>query len=163
VFTDDGRRMGNRCPECSGLFLGSEEVGSAVGGAARGALTAERIATLPPGGLACPRDGKDMRALVHNEVEIDLCPECGSLWLDAGEIEKIGARKPRKGARKAAAAAAVAAAGGAAAFAAADPGVRSSLLGNLASGAGELAVDGVVEVAIEFAGEALGALLEGLF
>jgi Zn-finger nucleic acid-binding protein len=24
------------------------------------------------------------------DVEVDLCPSCGGLWLDAGELEKIG-------------------------------------------------------------------------
>jgi Zn-finger nucleic acid-binding protein len=24
------------------------------------------------------------------EVEVDLCPSCGGLWLDAGELEKLG-------------------------------------------------------------------------
>jgi Zn-finger nucleic acid-binding protein len=24
------------------------------------------------------------------EVEVDLCPSCGGLWLDAGELERIG-------------------------------------------------------------------------
>jgi Zn-finger nucleic acid-binding protein len=28
------------------------------------------------------------------EVEVDLCPSCGGLWLDHGEIERIGRGKP---------------------------------------------------------------------
>lgn len=27
---------------------------------------------------------------VVGDVEVDLCPSCGGLWLDAGELEKIG-------------------------------------------------------------------------
>jgi len=160
MFTDDGKRMANRCPDCSGLLLGAEEVGTALGD---GSAAAARIASLPQGKLACPHDGTAMRTLVHQDVEIDLCPDCGALWLDAGELEKLGKGK-RKGARKAAAVAALAAAGaGAATVAAADPGVRSSLLGNVASSVGEVVGDGVIEVAFEFAGQAVGALLEGIF
>lgn len=28
------------------------------------------------------------------DVEVDLCPSCGGLWLDHGEIERIGRGKP---------------------------------------------------------------------
>ncbi len=28
------------------------------------------------------------------DVEVDLCPSCGGLWLDKGEIERIGKGKP---------------------------------------------------------------------
>jgi len=160
IFQDDGKRMANRCAECSGLLLGSEEVGKALGDGS----VAKRVRSLPQGKLSCPHDGTAMRTLVHQEVEIDLCPECGSLWLDNGELDKLGGARRKGSGRKAAAVAALAAAGaGAATVAAADPGVRSSLLGDVASSVGEVAVDGVVEIAIEFAGQAVGALLEGIF
>jgi Zn-finger nucleic acid-binding protein len=163
IFTDDGRHTSNRCGRCSGLLLDAEAVAGAMG-EGRGSLSPERIRALPEGGLACPRDGAAMRALVHKEVELDLCPDCGALWLDAGELDKIGARKAS---RKALAGAALAAAGGAAAVAAAAPGAGSSIVRDLASGVGEfvgeIAVDGVVEVALEFAGQAVGTLLESIF
>ena len=28
------------------------------------------------------------------DVEVDLCPSCGGLWLDHGEIERLGRGKP---------------------------------------------------------------------
>jgi len=28
------------------------------------------------------------------DVEVDLCPSCGGLWLDHGEIERVGRGKP---------------------------------------------------------------------
>jgi len=30
------------------------------------------------------------------DVEVDLCPSCGGLWLDQGEIERIGRGKPEE-------------------------------------------------------------------
>ena len=161
TFTDDGKRMRNRCPGCSGLLLGDHEVAQTIGNGQGGprALDSARVAALPQGGLACPRDGVPMRLLVHQGVELDLCAECGSLWLDTGELEKIGARKGRKAMR----AAAIGAAAGAVAVAAAAPQASSSLVGDIAAGVGATVADGVVEVALEFVGEAVGALLEGLF
>jgi Zn-finger nucleic acid-binding protein len=162
IFADDGKRMSNSCPDCKGLLLGAEEVGRALGEGRE--MPMERIATLPQGALACPHDGTAMRTLVHREVEIDLCAECGALWLDAGELDKLGAGKGRKGSRKAMAAAALVAAGaGAATVAAANPVAQSSFVSSIADSVGGFAVEGVVEVAFEFAGEALGALVEGIF
>jgi Zn-finger nucleic acid-binding protein len=31
-----------------------------------------------------------------SDVEVDLCPSCGGLWLDHGEIERIGRGKPEE-------------------------------------------------------------------
>jgi Zn-finger nucleic acid-binding protein len=28
------------------------------------------------------------------DVEVDLCPSCGGLWLDHGEVERLGRSKP---------------------------------------------------------------------
>lgn len=160
IFSDDGKRMANRCAECSGLLLGAEEVGKALGDGS----AAKRVRALPEGSLACPYDSARMRTLVHREVEIDLCPECGAMWLDAGELEKLRGDKARKGSRKAVlGAAALAAGAGAATVAAASQPAQGSFLGSVAESVGGVAVDGVVEVAIEFAGQALGALLEGIF
>jgi len=30
-----------------------------------------------------------MRVMLHNKVEIDLCPDCRGCWLDRGELQKI--------------------------------------------------------------------------
>jgi hypothetical protein len=97
-----------------------------------------------------------MRQLVHLEVELDLCPECGAVWVDHGELDKIVGRKPGRG-KAARAAAGALAAGAAVAATAAAPDKQS-----LASGVGELArdvaVEGAIDVVFEFAVEAIGAL-----
>jgi Zn-finger nucleic acid-binding protein len=161
TFTEEADRTFDHCPECKGLFFGPDEVARALGGAGHGLRS--RVAGLAQGALPCPRDGKPMRVLMHEGVELDLCADCGSLWLDAGELGKVGKKGVRKGRKAAATAALVAAAGLSAGAVAAEPAARGSLVGDIASGVGELAVDGVVEVALEFAGEAIGALLDGLF
>ena len=157
VFCDDGNHLRDRCPRCEGVLLASEEVVVALGrhGGNPAALDADHIAGLPEGGIACPRDGTGMRRIDHRGVELDLCPQCRALWLDAGEVEKIRGiaargRKSRKG--KLAAGAAVAAA--AAASAADKPGLAAQV----AEAAGEVAVSGAIDLAFEFVGEALGAL-----
>jgi Zn-finger nucleic acid-binding protein len=164
TFTEDGTHMRNRCPECSGLLLEDEEVAQALTpgrGKPRAALTRDQVGALPDGGLACPRDGAGMRRLEHHGVELDLCPECRALWLDAGELEKIRSLKKGKGGRARVMAGAAAVAGGAAIAAAATPSAAASP--GILGGVGEAVVEGGIELVLEFAGEAIGALLEGLF
>ena len=162
VFCDDGNHLRDRCPGCEGVLLASEEVVAALGrhGGNPAALDTDHVAGLPEGGIACPRDRTAMRRLDHRGVELDLCPQCRALWLDAGEIEKIRgiaakAKKSRKGKVAARAAAGAAVAAAAAASAADKPG----LVAQVAEVAGEVAITGAIDLAFEFVGEALGALL----
>ena len=167
VFVDDGRHLRDRCPECEGVLLDREELAAALGkGQGRKvALAADKVASLPEGKLACPRDGTAMRRLDHQQVELDLCPACGSLWLDRGELEKIrglkgaGAGAGRKAAL--AGAAAVAAAGAAAATAGSPD--RQGIVSGLAEAAGEVAAEGAIDVVFEFAIDAVGTLVSGIF
>ena len=39
--------------------------------------------------LLCPRCKKNMKKLVKNDVIIDVCTDCGGMWVDAGELEKL--------------------------------------------------------------------------
>jgi Zn-finger nucleic acid-binding protein len=157
VFVDDGHHLRDRCPACEGVLLDRAELAAALGkGQGRTvALAAEKVASLPAGNLACPRDGAMLHQLDHQGVELDLCPQCGSLWLDRGEIDKIRG-KGGKGARKAALAGAAAVAGASVAAAAANPGTVVSTVTEVAR---DVAVEGAIEVVFEFAAEAIGALL----
>ena len=38
---------------------------------------------------ACPVCRVEMIETVKYDVEIDVCPKCGGVWLDRGELEKI--------------------------------------------------------------------------
>ena len=161
VFVDDGRHLRDRCPGCEGVLLDRSEVVAALGSSAGGEVTlaAARLAGLPPGTLACPRDGKTLHRLDHRGIELDLCPECNALWLDAGEMEKVRSLKRPKGTARKAAAAAGAMAAGAAVAAAAD---KPSLVSGLGELAGEVAIEEGIDLVFEFAIDAVGALVEGL-
>ena len=37
----------------------------------------------------CPRDGAVLKTQIHEGVEIDQCPTCKGIWLDAGELEHL--------------------------------------------------------------------------
>jgi Zn-finger nucleic acid-binding protein len=157
VFVDDGNHLRDRCPACEGVLLDREELAAALGKRQGGSvsLAAAKIASLPAGSLACPRDGAMLHRLDHQGVELDLCPRCRSLWLDRGEIDKIRGQGG-KGARNAALAGAAAVAG---ASLAAEAGGRSSVVSAVGEVARDVAVEGAIEVVFEFAAEALGALL----
>ena len=37
--------------------------------------------------MKCPKCGADLKEEMHGHVKIDVCPECGGMWFDAGEVE----------------------------------------------------------------------------
>lgn len=40
--------------------------------------------------LTCPRDGAEMNQEVYEaDITVDVCPQCGGVWLDKGELESI--------------------------------------------------------------------------
>jgi len=39
--------------------------------------------------MHCPKCGQELTAEEHGSVEIDVCPNCRGLWLDASELETI--------------------------------------------------------------------------
>ena len=158
TFTESGRFPCNRCSACQGMLLGADEVAAALGG--RVPATG-RIAALPESGVACPRDASTLRRLEHNGVELDLCAECGALWLDSGELDKI--KTLGKGKRRAAAGAAAAVAGAAAATAIASQPQAQSVVASVAHGVGEVVAEGAIDIALEFVGDAVGALISGIF
>lgn len=159
-----------RCSECTGLFVDR----SALLGLLPAGESGAKLDGLPESAVACATCRVTMRMRVHRGTEVDICPQCHSVWLDAGEWERIAKPASSKGSKfgrtvvltgaaAAAGAAAVAAAAAspatqsAAAQVAATPGAES-LVSQVASGVGEVVVDGVVEVVFEFIGEALGSL-----
>lgn len=44
-----------------------------------------------------PVNGKPMRTVMYENVEIDICEESGGMWLDQGELEKIISNVATKG------------------------------------------------------------------
>lgn len=39
--------------------------------------------------MKCPKDGYDLASSEHHGVQIETCPNCRGMWLDAGELEVI--------------------------------------------------------------------------
>jgi Zn-finger nucleic acid-binding protein len=39
--------------------------------------------------MKCPKDGHDLRSSEYQGVQIETCPNCGGMWLDAGELEIV--------------------------------------------------------------------------
>jgi Zn-finger nucleic acid-binding protein len=39
--------------------------------------------------MKCPKDGYDLESSQYHGVQIETCPHCGGVWLDAGELEVI--------------------------------------------------------------------------
>jgi len=56
----------------------------------RARLDAERAQRAQSGQpLRCPRDGGAMFERSHHGVTIDVCPDCGGIFLDRGELELL--------------------------------------------------------------------------
>lgn len=45
--------------------------------------------------MHCPKCGDDLETTQLGGVEVDVCPDCGGLFLDAGELDKILEEKTR--------------------------------------------------------------------
>jgi Zn-finger nucleic acid-binding protein len=39
--------------------------------------------------MKCPKDGYDLASSLYHGVQIEICPHCGGMWLDAGEVEAV--------------------------------------------------------------------------
>jgi hypothetical protein len=53
--------------------------------AEKAALDAERRAHY----MKCPKCGSDLKTESYHGIEIDRCPACRGMWLDAGEAEDL--------------------------------------------------------------------------
>lgn len=47
--------------------------------------------------MRCPKCGQELTTDSRGPVEIDLCPDCHGVWLDANELETILASESRRG------------------------------------------------------------------
>lgn len=91
------------CEDCGGLWLDRFELAKLQGaGNPFGDALAAHLAQFPmplidpSQRLACPRHPSvTMLRRMHSRgvpVEIDECPECGGVWLDAAELDQIRRR-----------------------------------------------------------------------
>lgn len=72
------------CGQCHGLWLPGTVVAGVVGH-----LPAVKAQPPADSHLHCPDDHAALRAIRHRGVEIDVCPDCGGVWLDNGELALI--------------------------------------------------------------------------
>jgi Zn-finger nucleic acid-binding protein len=45
--------------------------------------------------MKCPKDGADLATESFHGVQLERCPECNGLWLDAGEIDAVVAHEDK--------------------------------------------------------------------
>ena len=57
--------------------------------AEQAALEAERKSHY----MKCPKDGYDLSSSEHHGVQIETCPHCGGMWLDAGELDALASEE----------------------------------------------------------------------
>lgn len=50
--------------------------------------------------MKCPKDGYDLSTTKQGGVQIDSCPHCHGIWLDAGELEQLMSQEDGGGALK---------------------------------------------------------------
>ncbi len=91
----------DRCYVCDGVWLDSQELNQLL------AEDARHVAELRRGKFAsqaegkrgsCPREAVELLRVysaIDRSVVLDVCSECGGIWLDGGEFEKLfSARRP---------------------------------------------------------------------
>lgn len=139
------------CPDCGGHFLEPGLLRQTLGLEAHDSAEQIRESRLPTGTLRCPIDATPRRILIHDGVEIDLCPDCGGVWLDPGELEAIARRRPRRNNREER-----------------HSGNDVHLGGGASHAPGSDALDAATESGgllgdvVDFVGNALGSLFDGL-
>ena len=47
--------------------------------------------------MKCPKCGSDLAERDMEHVKVDTCPNCGGVWLDAGELNLVRATATRRG------------------------------------------------------------------
>jgi Zn-finger nucleic acid-binding protein len=82
------------CPSCAGCWLDQGELELIL-------ESSEKLYDLsvfrssPKGKRRCPRCHKKMRAdlFPHTNIQVDICPHDGGIWLDRGELSAIAAHE----------------------------------------------------------------------
>jgi ATP-dependent Clp protease ATP-binding subunit ClpC len=85
------------CPECDGIFIRKDSLERLYESVS--AKTPRVFTTVSEAGTAdvdpsvlCPNDEHSMASRTYVETEVEVCLDCGSVWLDRGEIEQVWGR-----------------------------------------------------------------------
>lgn len=91
----------DRCPRCGGIFLDRGELAQLMAHKFDSEKLLKQLdrepavtgkATGSPAEIKCPRDGTPMvtyRAHDQKHLEYEVCPECGGVFFDAGELHDL--------------------------------------------------------------------------
>jgi Zn-finger nucleic acid-binding protein len=79
------------CPTCGGIWLDSGELNRLLRDRKLSQYLTKHIGTQSKSPLVCPSCGWLMDIETAEDVDVDVCLNCGGVWLDAGELEKLKA------------------------------------------------------------------------
>ena len=84
------------CPNCSGVYLDHGEIKKITSNSKLHAHFMNTLGKAQISPLMCPGCGSSMRLQYLEETEIDTCGSCKGIWLDPGELQKLGGVAPSK-------------------------------------------------------------------
>ncbi|MGC9444614.1 MAG: zf-TFIIB domain-containing protein [Candidatus Methanospirareceae archaeon] len=79
------------CPTCGGIWLDSGELNRLLGDRKLSQYLSKHIGTQSKSQLVCPACGWLMDIETAEDVDVDVCLNCGGVWLDSDELEKLRA------------------------------------------------------------------------
>jgi Zn-finger nucleic acid-binding protein len=85
----------DRCSSCNGIWFDAQELSQVLSEDAKlvaSLRTGAGIAQLNGKKGICPRDDSELLRVyssVERSVILDACGECGGVWLDGGEFQKL--------------------------------------------------------------------------
>jgi Zn-finger nucleic acid-binding protein len=80
------------CPSCAGCWLDQGELDLILETSVK-MIDLSKFRLSPKSKRRCPRCHKKMHAdlFPHTQIEVDICPHDGGIWLDRGELSAIAA------------------------------------------------------------------------
>jgi Zn-finger nucleic acid-binding protein len=79
------------CPTCGGIWLDPGELNRLLRDRKLSQYLTKHIGTQSKSQLVCPSCGWLMDIETAEDVDVDVCLNCGGVWLDVGELEKLKA------------------------------------------------------------------------
>ncbi len=79
------------CPDCSGIWVAGASIDGLLGSGQM--LQLRSLCSVLESDLTCPLGCGSLHEGKVGPVTIDLCQECGGLWLDPGELESLRQRR----------------------------------------------------------------------
>lgn len=84
----------HHCSHCGGLWISQSDLESYLQSPFEswklGALPAGGSNLIKPDSATCLcADGAVMQTVTREDIRIDVCPACGGVWLDGGELQEL--------------------------------------------------------------------------